>query len=434
MYIAPLSVVALLTIASAIEFESVGPGQCLDGNSNIYSHGSTWSVMSIEDCKVTCNSYDKTYLRGFTFSDTDKICFCNYDKLGGVPYGTLSSTDDVTYFDYYYYEGSGPVKGAEVSGMFVGTTSFCFKVKTPDEYILPDPECSVETADNSSLGNVKCSIKGIESPDNAIVTMTVLAFDDCVTDYKKEKFGGTEVYQMTEDAVGVSDFSADVEVDHTNGFVGVVQFCIRTDLIDNVLNHSMVFKSKKVNMEFIYNGQFYVDNFSATTYNGIDDEATSEVKEFGVSANLCDINGNTIEASLFTLELGEFLYVCIGANEIGVVITSVDEFDAYKAVDEGTVPVDISSYVLSTGFGSPELVASMNLPALFFEDVSPITIVGSVNMGGKPNARRLKNSSEISPESAKFEMVVNVAGDNSSASGYAIMVTAIFGVTPFFMI
>jgi len=316
----------------------------------------------------------------------------------------------------------------------------------PAKYILPTPQCSVDETDGTSAGDTICTFIGIDSPNNADkngrlpnpnIAVNILGFD-CITTYDATLFGNTTVTANTVYAKNINEFNAVANVDPSSSHEGDVKFCIRTDLMDES-GEIMIYRSERITVKFVYDGSFSVAGFSTTPYDGISNTDTAATKSFGVTAVRCDSRGYLFKGSP-TLAIGENLFICIEANDVGPTITSINTFTATKA---GTTPLVIdnsSSNVVIIGLGSAKLMAVISFPARFFAGVSPILLSGSVEIKSD-NSRRLlstraleETTSEVSSDDATFALFIEVVADISSATGQDIMVAALFGVSSLLLV
>lgn len=286
-------------------------------------------------------------------------------------------------------------------------------VSLPSKFLLPPPQCTVDGSNNVSVGDVTCNFSNIDSPSDATVSMSVKAFD-CITDYDSTPFGNTTVIANTAQDTGVTSFAAVADVDLASGYSGDVKFCVRTDLKDATTGETMVFRSEKIKVTFTYNGDFQVVGLTSTPFVGIGVVATSETKNFGVTATLCDSSGTTV-SNPPPLALGTNLFVCIKTNVVGTKIPSIATFTAQKV--NGS-PYDVaapSPNVVIRGLDSSDVKIVMNLPARFFADSDAINLTGNVIVE-RDSRRRLANPRDLNENSnADFGLTIQVEGTNINA-------------------
>jgi len=140
--------------------------------------------------------------------------------------------------------------------------------RLPPSYILPSPNCTIDVTDGTSFGDVTCTINGIISPEDAIVSMAIKAYG-CVSDYDSTLFNDTAVTANTSQAIGVTTFEAVANVDPSSGYEGEVAFCVHTDLKDATSSETMMYRSEKIKLTFRYDGNFEVKGFQTTEFDGI---------------------------------------------------------------------------------------------------------------------------------------------------------------------
>ena len=279
----------------------------------------------------------------------------------------------------------------------------------------------------ASVRNVECVFDGIISPDDAIVSMAIKAYD-CVSVYNSPNFGNTDVTAGTPQVIGSTTYSAVTNVDPSSGYAGEVAFCVRTDLKDAASTETMMYRSEQIKLTFSYDGSFQVDEFETTEFSGIGQDVTIAEKNFGVTATVCDSAGNT-SSNPPPLSLGTNLFVCLKTEVVGTSIPTITSFIAEKGTD---TPYNIntsSPNVVVSGLGSSEVKVVMNLPARFFASDTDIKLSGSVDVA-RDRRRRLASS-----ENEEFEMIIRVNSDNngSSTSGSVLMMpTVIYGAAMLF--
>jgi len=303
-------------------------------------------------------------------------------------------------------------------------------IELPAPFTLPSPNCTIDVTNGTSLGDVTCTFKGIISPSDAVVFMTIKA-DDCVSNYDATQFNSTVVKANSEQVVGPTTFIAVTNVDPSSGYEGEVSFCVRTDLKDARSNETMVYRSEKIKLTFIYDGSFEVGGFSTTPFVGIGQDVTAAVKNFGVTATVCDLTGNTL-SNPPALSIGTNLFVCLKTTVVGTNIPTITSFIAQKGTDTPYTIAGSSPNTVVIGLESSSVQIVTNLPARFFADATDIVLSGSVVVT-QDTRRRLAGSRALAEEyeSAEFEMVIEVNNDDdgSSASGrVSMMSTAIFGI------
>jgi len=301
----------------------------------------------------------------------------------------------------------------------------------PAEFTLPPPDCTIDTSDTDSVGDVTCIFTGIVSPNDATVSMSVKAFSDCLSPYVPSSFGSTTVTKDTPDETGVTSFEAVANVDPTSEYAGELKFCIRADLIETSSSEKMVFRSEQIKINFSYDGTFSVVGFSTTEFVGIGDDVTATTKNLGaVTATICDSLGATL-SNPPPLSLETNLFVCINTDVVGMKIPSITSFIAQKssAGDDYNIAA-ANPNVVVRGLDTANVKVIMRLPARFFRDSSNIILSGAVEVD-LDNRRRLQSPRALATESDAFRLVVEVSDeddDDSSASGLMIMSSVILFV------
>jgi len=303
-------------------------------------------------------------------------------------------------------------------------------IRLPPSYTLPSPNCTIDVTDGTSVGDVTCTINGIISPEDAIVLMAIKAYG-CVSDYNSTLFDDTAVTAKTSQAIGVTTFEAVANVDPSSGYEGEVAFCVRTDLKDATSSETMMYRSEQIKLTFSYDGSFQVKGFQTTKFDGIGQDATTAVKNFGVTATVCDPDGNTL-SNPPALSIGTNLFVCLNTDVVGTNIPTITSFIAQKGTETPYIINGSSPNVVVIGLGSSSVKVVMNFPARFFADATDIVLSGSVEVT-QDSRRRLTSSRTLveENENAEFEMIIkmNNNDDGSAASGRFFMIsTAIFGV------
>jgi len=303
-------------------------------------------------------------------------------------------------------------------------------IDLPAPFTLPSPNCTIDVTDGTSLGDVTCTFNRIISPKDAIVSMAIKAYD-CVSNYDSTQFNSTVVEASTTQAIGSTTFKAVANVNPSSGYDGKVSFCVRTDLKDANSTETMVYRSEKIELTFSYDGSFEVEGFATTPFVGIGQDATTAVKNFGVTATVCDLTGNTL-SNPQALSIGTNLFICIKTDVVGTNIPTITSFIAQKGTDTPYTITGSSPNVVVIGLGSSSVQIIMNLPARFFADTTVIVLSGSVDVT-QDSRRRLASARALAEEytNAEFKMVIEVNNDDddSSASGRVLMMsTAIFGV------
>jgi len=292
------------------------------------------------------------------------------------------------------------------------------EVTLPAKYVLPAPVCIFDESNTASAVDFKCAFTGIISPDDASISMKVLAYD-CSSEYDETQFGGTIITPSTSLVNGVAAFDAIADVNPSSGYEGDVNFCIRTDIKD-VSNETMVFSSQKAKVTFSYDGLFTITGFETTPYEGISNGETGITKNFGVTAYICDASGDPISNpdDPVSVSLGTNMFVCIDTVVDGTKVASIVSFTATKDSVETYDILNSGSNVVIKGLESPNVKVVMIFPARFFDTSSSIKISGKVVVA--PNSRRqLVNSRElqIKTQNANFELVVNVVNNDSPFLG-----------------
>jgi len=294
--------------------------------------------------------------------------------------------------------------------------------RLPAKYVLPAPVCSFDASNTALAGDFKCAFTGIISPDDASISMKVLAYD-CMLQYDETQFGGTIITPSTSLVNGVAAFDAIADVNPSSGYEGDVNFCIRTDIKD-VSNETMVYSSQKAKVTFSYDGLFTITGFETTPYEGISNGETIITKNFGVTAYICDASGDPISnlddpiSNPVSVSLGTNMFVCIDTVVDGTTVASILSFTATKDSVETYDILNSGSNVVIKGLESPNVKVVMIFPARFFDTSSLIKISGKVVVA--PNSRRqLVNSRElqIKTQNANFELVVNVVNNDSPFLG-----------------
>lgn len=309
----------------------------------------------------------------------------------------------------------------------------------PSNFSLPETNCTVDS--EVSPGTVTCPFENILGPGDAILSMEVLGYD-CNASFDAASFNNTNVTSMTPDSditTSGGTYDAVAEVGYESGYDGTISFCVRTDLSDE--GEEMIFRANRVNMTFTYNGTFSVQSFNTETYNGISLTDTTASKNFGVNAYICNANGVRNE-NPGALAIGEFLFVCVEAEENGTVIESFNTFRATKSGDSSPLDIDNGdSNIAIAGTNTNLVIAVINFPARFFVDNSPVIINGFAVVK-QSSARRLASprlytrglQAANESEEAEFGMLIDVVSDESSATGHDMIATAFAGLASLLLV
>jgi len=314
----------------------------------------------------------------------------------------------------------------------------------PANYTLPAPLCSFDETNLATVGDFKCSFAGINSPEDASISMQVLAYD-CVAPYNKTKFGDTVVTPNTSNFTGETSFEAIADVNPSSGHEGDVKFCVRVDLLDKS-DVVMMYRSEQAKLSFNYNGTFTVTGFATQPYVGQNSVVTSAEKNFGVAADVCDASG-TVTSNPTALSLGTDLFVCIRTIVADTQIEAISNFEAKKSTGENFVIKTSSPNVVVRYLKTSQVQVVMRLPALFFENADDINLSGTVVVA--PKSRRqlvIFRNLQSQTENADFGLVVPVNdindepfsrtyyGDSSTSSRSVMMYANLLGIFTLYLI
>jgi len=378
------------------------------GACRYFSYTTMWSSPNDGTCATFCANANLVCVGGYQEA-ADKSCNNDPNRPSKIECATVSGDGD------YHCECQQPIK-------------------LPAKFELPSPSC---TTSATEIGIVTCAFSGTVCQGNATQSVRILNYD-CEAEYNSTSFGNTNVTGTTTLSTcdpDVSEFDAIANVDYTSGHEGEVNFCIKTDLTES--SEIMYYRSQRVNITFTYNGKFSVTSFNTTEYGGISKDTTIATKSFGVTAVICDNEGNTLTSSP-GLAIGDNLFVCIKTKDEGTNIAAITDFtaekDMYTNTPQTLAIAESNSNVVVTGLGSEKLMVVINFPARFFSNDNVIVLEGNVNVKST-NSRRLSGSRaleeatpKVSSGEGKFGLVIEIVADTSSATGHGMMVAALIGI------